>query len=224
MNSLSRALAVTLMVAAIPATVVLAQQATPGAQPAVEKSDWRHGPSAETMARLEDGRIAFAKTALKLTPEQEKLWAPVEDKIRANFEERRKDREARNAKRDERRAERKAKGEDGKREVLGLPERMEKRSERMTKQAEKLNERAAKTKDFAEVLKPLYASLSEEQKAVASSVLSHFGGDKRGPHGSRWAMHRGFGHGHGHGHGPHGGPGADRGPGPGPDQSPPDAE
>lgn len=212
MNSLSRALAITLMAATIPATVVLAQQAAPGDQPAVEKSESRRGPSAETLARLEDGRIAFAKTALKLSPEQETLWAPVEQKIRAGFEERRKAHEARDAKREERRAERKAKGDDVQREKLGLPERMEKRSERLTKQAEKLNERAAKTKEFAEVLKPLYASFSEEQKAVASRVLSHFGQDKRGQRGPRWAMHRGFG-GKGHGsHGPHGGAGPDQGP------------
>lgn len=202
MNNLSRALAITLMAATIPATIVLAQQAPTGDQAAVEKSETRRGPSPETLARLEDGRIAFAKAALKLTSDQEKLWAPVEEKIRANFDERQKKRDEWQAKR----AERSAKGEEGKREKLALPERIEKRSARMTKQAERLNERAAKTKEFAEVLKPLYASFSEEQKAVAGRVLSHFGTDGRGQHGSRWAMHRGFGK----GHGSHGG-GHDRG-------------
>ena len=95
MNNLSRALAVTLMAATIPATIVLAQQATPAEQvPAAEKSETQRGPSPETIARLQDGRIAMAKTALKLSPDQEKLWAPVEDKIRAGFEERRKARQA----------------------------------------------------------------------------------------------------------------------------------
>ncbi len=145
MNKLSRALAVTLMAATVPATIVLAQQAPSGDQPAVENSQSRRGPSPETLARLEDGRIAFAKTALKLTPVQEKLWAPVEEKIRANFDERQKAFADRQAKREER----KAKGEDGKGEKLALPERIEKRSERMTKQADRLNERAAKTKEFA---------------------------------------------------------------------------
>ena len=187
MNNLSRALAVTLMAATIPATIVLAQQANTGDQPAVEKSETRRGPSPETIARLQDGRIAMAKTALKLSPDQEKLWVPVEEKIRAGFDERRKAREAWDAKREERRAE-KAKGEDGKREKLALPERIEKRSERLTARAAKMTERAAKAKEFAEVLKPLYASLSEEQKAVASQVLSHFGQEGRGPRGHRWAM------------------------------------
>jgi hypothetical protein len=187
MNNLSRALAVTLMAATIPATIVLAQQANTGDQSAVEKSETRRGPSPETIARLQDGRIAMAKTALKLSPDQEKLWVPVEEKIRAGFEERRKNREAWQAKREERRAD-KAKGEDGKGEKLALPERIEKRSERLTARAAKMTERAAKAKEFAEVLKPLYASFSEEQKAVASQVLSHFGQEGRGPHGHRWAM------------------------------------
>jgi hypothetical protein len=196
MNNLSRALAVTLMAATIPATIVLAQQTAPGDQPAVEKTEGRRGPSPETIARLQDGRIAMAKAALKLSPDQEKLWAPVEEKIRAGFEERRKAREERSAKREARLAENKAQGEDGKkREQLALPERIEKRSERLTKQAAKMTERASKAKEFAEVLKPLYATFSEEQKAVAGRVLNHFGKDGRGPRGPRWAMHRGHGHG-----------------------------
>ncbi len=207
MNNISRALAITLMAATIPATVVLAQQAPAGDQTTVEKSageksESRRGPSPETIARLEDGRIAFAKAALKLTPDQDKLWAPVEEKIRANFAERQKSREEWNAKRDERRADRKAKGEEGKGEKLALPERIEKRSERMTKQAERLNERAAKVKEFGEVLKPLYASFTPEQQAVAGKVLGPFVGKG---HGSRWAMHRGGGKGHGERGGDRGG-------------------
>ena len=58
-----------------------------------------------------------------------------------------------------------------------------------------MTERAAKAKEFAEVLKPLYASFSEEQKAVAGRVLSHFGQEGRGPRGSRWAMGGKRGHG-----------------------------
>ena len=200
MNNLSRALAVALMAATVPATIVLAQQAPTGDQAAAEKTETRRGPSPETIARMEDGRIAFAKAALKLSSDQEKLWAPVEQKIRANFADRQKAREAWQAKRDELRAERKYG------DKLALPDRIEKRSQRMTEHAQKLTEQAAKVKEYAEVLKPLYASFSEEQKAVAGKVLGHLGvgGGGKGP---RWAMHRGFGR----GHGPHGSPGADHG-------------
>jgi len=152
---------------------------------------------------MQDGRIAMAKAALKLTPEQESLWAPVEEKIRARFQESREKREAWQAKRDERRGERKAKGEDGKRERLALPERIEKRSERMTKRAEALTERASKTKEFAAVLKPLYESFNDEQKAVAGKVIGHLALDGRGHRGKHWAMGGDRGH--------HGKGGRDRG-------------
>ena len=189
MNNLSRALAVTLMVATIPATIVLAQQAPTGDQTVAEKGETRRGPSPETIARLQDGRVAMAKAALKLSPDQEALWAPVEAKIRAGFEERRVKREAWAAKREERRAAKAEKGDgDKKAEQLALPERIEKRSQRLTERAAKMTERAAKAKEFAETLKPLYASFTEEQKAVASQVLSHFGQGGRGPRGHRWAM------------------------------------
>lgn len=195
MTKFSRAFAVALLAASLPATVVLAQQTDEPEKPAVEQTDKRRGPSDETMSRLEDGRIAMAKEALKLTPEQEKLWAPVEEKIRANYAEMRKTREEWRAKREERKeARNKDDGKDGKREKLSLPERMEKRSEMMTKRAEKMNERAAKTKEFAGVVKPFYDSLTDEQKDVASHVLRRFA---KGWPGDGWGRHGGR-HGHGH--------------------------
>ena len=143
----------------------------------------KRGPSPETLARLEDGRIAMAKAALKLSPDQEKLFAPVEEKIRAGFADRRKAREAWAAKREERRAN---KGQHE--QQVSLPDRIEQRSQHLTQAAAKMTERAQKAKEYADVLKPFYASLSDEQKAVASQVLGHFGQDGRGRHGPRWAM------------------------------------
>ena len=181
MKKLSRALAITLLAATVPATTVLAETEQ-GDQAKSEQSEVKRGPSPETLGRLEDGRIAMIKAALKLSPEQEKLFAPVEEKIRAGFAERRKAREAWQAKREEWRANK------GKHEQVSLPERMEKRSQRLTEAAAKMTERAQKAKEYAEVLKPLYASLSDEQKAVASQVLGHSGQDARGHFGHRWAM------------------------------------
>jgi len=183
MKKLSRALAITLLGATVPATIVLAETEQ-GDQAKSEQSEVKRGPSPETLARLEDGRIAMAKAALKLSPEQEKLFAPVEEKIRAGFADRRKAREAWQAKREEHRAE-KGKHEH---EQVALPDRIEKRSQRLTEVAAKMTERAQKAKEYAEVLKPFYASLSDEQKAVASQVLGHFGQDRRGHFGHRWAM------------------------------------
>lgn len=170
MNYFSRVVAVTLLAVSIPATMVVAQQAQ---QEAVESKKESKGLSPETSARLEDGRIAMAKTALKLNEEQEKLWAPVEEQVRANYAARRK--------RDEQWREKRAERREGKgRDKLTLPERVERRSERMTTRATRMNERAEKTKEFAEVLKPFYASLSDEQKEVADVVLSRFAGGMKG--------------------------------------------
>ena len=184
MKTLSRALAITLLAATVPASIVLAETEQ-GDQAKSEQSEVKRGPSPETLARLEDGRIALIKAALKLTPEQEKLFAPVEEKIRAGFADRRKAREEWAKRREEFRANK------GKHEQVSLPERMEKRSQRLTEAAAKMTERAQKAKEYAEVLKPLYASLTDEQKAVASQVLGHFGRDGRGHRGPRWAMGRG---------------------------------
>jgi len=170
MNYLSRAVVVTLLVAAIPATIVVAQQAEQ--EPAESKKEWK-GPSPETKARLEDGRIAMAKTALQLNEEQEKLWAPVEEQIRADYAAHRKMREEWHAKR----AERHDREDHGK---LTLPERVERRSEKMSKRATMLSERAERAKEFGEVLKPFYASLSDEQKEVANHVLRRFAGGMKG--------------------------------------------
>ena len=170
MNYLSRAVAVTLLAVSIPATIVVAQQAE---QEPVESKKESKGLSPETSARLEDGRIAMAKTALKLNEEQEKLWAPVEEQVRADYAERRKRRDQWREKRAERR-DRKDRGK------LTLPERVDRRSEKMTKHATRLSERAERTKEFAEVLKPFYASLSDEQKEVANHLLRRFAGGMKG--------------------------------------------
>ena len=97
MRRLSRPLVITLMAATLPVSFACAEDGPAPDKPAFEKNM----PSDETLARLEDGRIAFAKAALKLTPDQEKLWAPVEAKIRANFDERQKARGDWKAKREE---------------------------------------------------------------------------------------------------------------------------
>jgi hypothetical protein len=47
--------------------------------------------SVADLERLTDARIEIVKAALQLTPDQEKLWPPIEDAIRA----RAKDRQAR---------------------------------------------------------------------------------------------------------------------------------
>jgi hypothetical protein len=155
-----------LLAVAIPATAVLAQSQT---APPQGKGP---GLSAEARARLLDGRFAMIKETLKLNDAQLKLWAPVETHMRTSFDERQKAR-----------AERRAMREQQGRERLPLPDRLARASERAAKRAERL-------KQFAEVVRPFYASLSDDQKALANVVLRMGRGD-RGFHGRRWTMDQG---------------------------------
>jgi hypothetical protein len=43
----------------------------------------RGGPTPQDLASLTDTRIELVKTALQMTPDQQKLWPPVEEAIRA---------------------------------------------------------------------------------------------------------------------------------------------
>ena len=130
------------------------------------------GPSPEALARLQDGHIAMIKEALKLNEAQLKLWAPVEKQLRASF-----------AARQQARAERQQRREQGA-ERLSLPDRLDRASQRMAQRAERM-------KAFAEAFRPFYASLIEDQKAVAGVVLRLARGDRgfRG-RGWRWSMQR----------------------------------
>lgn len=154
------AVAAILLPAALATTASLAQ--TPSAPPSQSET-----PTPEIRARLLDGRMAMIKESLKLDAAQLKLWAPVEAQLRASF-----------AAREQARAERRARRQSGER--AALPDRLDRASQRAT-------ERAQRIKALAEALRPFYASLSAEQKAVADTVLR-----PRGPglDGGRWHMRR----------------------------------
>ena len=77
---LSRYVVPAVLAATIPAAAVFAQTQGQNQPPARSA-----GPSAETLTRLQDGRIAMIKGALKLNDQQLKLWAPVEEQMRSSF-------------------------------------------------------------------------------------------------------------------------------------------
>jgi len=187
-------------VVAIPATIAIAKT--------VDGAGWRMSP--ETRSRLEEGRLAMVKTALQLNPEQEKLWAPVEQQIREAFKEIEAQRADWEKRREERRAERAA-GNEPKRPDL---------AERFDRMSKRMSERAERMKSFSAAFAPFYASLSDEQKEtlrpLARDLTPGLGkGGHGGPH--RWAF-GGWGPdggpGRHHHHGWHGGEfGGPRGPG-----------
>ncbi|WFU72479.1 MULTISPECIES: Spy/CpxP family protein refolding chaperone [unclassified Bradyrhizobium] len=113
---------------------------------------------------LMDMRIDLTKAALQLTPEQEKLWPPVESAIRARAE----DRKARVAKISEtvgRRADQNAVETMRNRDPIAFLQR----------RSEALAQRSADLDKLAEAWQPLYKTLNPEQRqrmgALAVLVL-----------------------------------------------------
>jgi hypothetical protein len=157
-----RFMAMALLATALPA-LAFAQTAQnkqePGARGRERGQMERLSP--EARARLQDGRIAMIKETLKLNDAQLKLFAPVEAQMRAA-----------STARQQARAEREQMRQQGAQQPA-LPDRLDRASQRMAKRAEQM-------KAFAEAFKPFYASLSDDQKALAGVVL-HQGG--RGGHG-----------------------------------------
>ncbi len=154
--------------------------------------------SPETRARLDEGRIAMAKAALKLTPDQEKLFAPVEEQVRASFKSREEKRAERDKLREQRRAER---GDGEKKAERGADRKRADLAERFEKMSERMSERADRMKAFSGAFKPFYASLSDEQKDVLRPLIRDLApGFARG--GKRWAHGGGWGPG-GREHGDH---------------------
>ena len=176
---ISRYLMPALLAATIPATAVLAQAPPPQQPEPQQKRERPDRPrlSPDARKRLQEGRqegrIAEIKQALKLNDAQLKLWAPVEQQLRARFA-------ARAAGPAGFRAAHGAAAQQGATERPPLPDVLDRASKRMT-------ERAQRMQAFTEAFKPFYAGLSEEQKAVAGIVLRDMRGGMRG-HGRRWAM------------------------------------
>jgi LTXXQ motif family protein len=108
--------------------------------------------SAADITSLTDARINLIKTALQLTPDQEKHWPAVEAAIRA----RAKDRQTR-IERDVRTV-----GERRENPIEAIRDRNP--VEFMERRADTLNQRSTDLKKLADAWQPLYQTLSAEQK------------------------------------------------------------
>jgi outer membrane lipoprotein-sorting protein len=163
--SFSKTLGAALIASTLCASAVFAQAPTQAARP-----DQAARLSPDVIARLQDGRIAMAKEALKLNDAQLKLWAPVEEQLRSRFAARR-----------ERMAKWQQARQQGQRGAeLSLPDRLDRASQRMAERAERL-------KAFNAAFRPFYDSLNDEQKTTARVLL------RRGHHhfAHHWAMRQG---------------------------------
>jgi hypothetical protein len=138
-------------------TLASAQQPAPAERP-------HHAQrlTADDIAAFTDARIAALKTALRLTPDQEKNWPPVEQVLRDLSKERAARHQARNA--------------------AGQPVDA---TERLRNRADALTARAATLRRLADAEKPLYQSLDEAQKrrftiAVRFAARRHMEHHRRG--------------------------------------------
>jgi len=161
--------------------------------------------SSEDRAAFTDARIAGVKAGLKLNPDQEKLWPPVETAVR-DFAKLRIDRaNARmNAERND--SQDQQKPDDP---VTRLRDR-----------ADAMVTTAAAMKRIADAADPLYKTLDDAQKrrlAILTHTEGRFGGGGWRPHGFMRGMDRDDGD-RGRGYDRDGGPGRDRGDRGGPEK------
>ena len=126
------------------APLAYADPPSAGASERLTAADWD---------QLTDARIKLVKAALQLTPDQEKLWPPIEEAIRI----RAKDRQARIATAAERVRELRDRSRI---EVL----RDRNPIEFMKRRADRLVQRAADLNRLAEAWQPLYQTLQPDQK------------------------------------------------------------
>ncbi|WP_188311910.1 Spy/CpxP family protein refolding chaperone [Salinarimonas soli] len=121
--------------------------------------------SREDRGALVDARIAGIQAGLKLTPEQQRLFGPVEQALRAQARERAE-------RMDERRGERGA-------QSLDLMQRLD-------RQAERTRERAESVQALAGAMRPFWASLNEDQKRLLPVLMRGGAGRGHDHHGGRY--------------------------------------
>lgn len=152
--------------------------------------------SSEDRAAFADARIAAIKAGLKLTPDQDKLWPPVEAAVR-DFAKLRIDRAN---------ARMKARGDGDAAAPKTDP------VTRLRDRADNMAATAAALKKIADAADPLYKTLDEGQKrrlALLTRMEGRFAG-------AGWQRHRHHGDEFGRDHmDDRGGPGRDRGDGAG---------
>jgi hypothetical protein len=153
---MNRAIAAAAIVFAIAGTTAVYAQHWP--------APWRgargaYAMSTDDMSAMADARIAGVKAGLRLTPDQEKLWPPVEAAAR-DLAKLRVDRVA--ARREEMRGRRERRSDDT-REQAG-PRSPDEMFDRFKRRADDMTTSAAALKKLSDAAEPLYKSLNDDQK------------------------------------------------------------
>lgn len=112
-----------------------------------------------------EARLAYAKTALKITPAQEQQWNALAEVMRKHARASDEQMTARRAARS-----------------AGTPDQST-AIDRLQRRQEMMQAASARMTEVLEAAKPLYASFTDEQKKEADSLLNRGG---RGQHRGRW--------------------------------------
>ena len=138
--------------------IVYGQVIAPGAAPAAQGPATPQRQRPLPGARIE-ARLAYIKTALKITPAQEPQWNALADVLRRQASERDADIQQRRAARQSQAAQP---------QPTTAIERLERQQEMLTKAAARMN-------DIVTAAKPLYATFTDDQKKTADEMLDHGG-------------------------------------------------
>lgn len=141
-----------LVAAAAFALAVMAPQASfagDKAPPAFDKSDKMHGDAHILSGQHVEGHIAFLHAELGITPEQEKLWAPVADAMRQDVYAM----------------------QDAEDKIAGQSHSHENAMQYLHNRAIFAGLRADAEARFLNAMLPLYDALSDEQKQSADDLL-----------------------------------------------------
>ncbi len=155
MNKLALS-AVVLAAGLATAAPVFAQTAAPGASPDTTQSQRARPLPGERI----EARLAYTKTALKITPAQETQWNTLANVLRRHA-----------TAMDQQVAQRRAANRDQPASAI----------ERLTRRQTLMSDAATRMGEVLEAAKPLYAVLSDEQKKEADTLLNR-DGPSRGGH------------------------------------------
>lgn len=174
------------------ATVLAQAQAQP--RPADASRAQRAGADRQhfrSASERVEARIAYAKTALKITDAQQPQWDNLANVMRKHAKDRDQRMQQFRAKWEAARAQGQAQRGDGATQRPQFPsvsaiDRLERKQQRMAERSARLNE-------VITAAKPLYAAFSPEQKQIADAMLARQGHGGRGHHGGhRHEQHRGM--------------------------------
>ena len=138
-----------------------------------------------------DGRLAFLKAELKITPAQQGKWDDYEKVLREQSADRKAQAEKIRAERQAKRTEFQQKAEAAKAagQTVERPERKQLSAvEKMEMRQKMMKAHQEQQEKVLDAFKPLYASLSDDQKKTADELFGGrgFGGHRGGPgHGPR---------------------------------------